>query len=200
MSGARWWVLAAFAVALLCAPAAATAAPAPEVAQLTTDPAPDAGFGNAVATAGDLVVVGDVVDEKVRVYRRAGGGWDGVDDEPVATIFRPDLPAGSGFGESVDVSDDGSLIVVGAPWFDEAPHTNLGRVFAFKRPASGWAGNPEPYTADPSSNQRNYFSDEPLSGFQLVYDRAWQGLQVLAAPDGSWLGFTSNRYWAPHHE
>lgn len=190
-------LLSAFVAALLCAPATALAAAAPEVAQLTTDPAPAPGFGGAVAAAGDLVVVGDKIAEKVFVYERPDGGWDGT-EEPIATLFRPDLPAGSRFGQSVDISADGSLIVVGAPETEGVAgvQTKKGRVYAFKRPLGGWSGNPEPYTADPSSpvDRINYFSDDLLSNaIPAFHDNAMQGLQVVAAPDGSWLGLLENR-------
>lgn len=193
-------VLCACAVALLCAPAAAVAATAPEAAQLTTDPAPAPGFGGAVATAGDLVVVGDKMAEKVFVYERPDGGWDG-DEAPVATLFRPDLPAGSRFGQSVDISADGSLIVVGAPETEglAGVQTRKGRVYAYKRPLGGWSGNPEPYTADPSSpaDRINYFSDDLLSSvIPAFYNNAMQGLEVVAAPDGSWLGLLENRTYS----
>lgn len=196
-STVRRGVLAAFAAALLCAPAAATAATAPEAAQLTTDPAPAPGFGGAVASAGDLVVVGDKIAERVFVYERPGGDWDGT-EEPIATLYRPDLPAGSRFGQSVDIAADGSLIVVGAPETEGlgGVQTRKGRVYAYKRPLGGWSGNPEPYTADPSSppERVNYFSDDLLSNaFPALYDNAMNGLRVVAAPDGSWLGLLENR-------
>jgi len=190
-------VLAASAVALLCAPATASAATAPEAARLTTDPAPAPGFGGAVASAGDIVVVGDKIAEKVFVYERPDGDWDG-DEEPLATLFRPDLPAGSRFGQSVDISADGSLIVVGAPETEGVAgvQTKKGRVYAYKRPPGGWSGNQEPYTADsaPPAERVNYFSDDLLSNaIPAFYDNAMNGLEVVAAPDGSWLGLLENR-------
>lgn len=201
----RCVVLSVFAAALLCAPATALAAAAPEVAQLSTDPAPAPGFGGAVASAGDLVVVGDKIAEKVFVYERPGGGWDGT-EEPIATIYRDDLPPGSRFGQSVDISADGSLIVVGAPETEGVAgvQENMGRVYAYKRPLGGWSGNPEPYTADPSppDSRRNYFSDDLLSGtIPEFYANAYQGLEVVAGPDGHWLGLLENRTFtsgAPH--
>lgn len=197
MSRFRRVVLAACAVAALCAPTAAFAATAPEAAQLTTDPAPAPGFGGAVATAGDTVVVGDKIAEKVFVYERPDGGWSG-DETPVAILFRPDLPAGSRFGQSVDVSADGSLIVVGAPETEGVPgvQEKKGRVYAYKRPLGGWSGNQEPYTADsaPPAERVNFFSDDHLSNaIPAVYDNAMNGLEVVAAPDGSWLGLLENR-------
>lgn len=181
----------AVAAVLLCAAAIASGAE-PESAKLATDPASGQGFGGAVASAGDLVVVADGVAEKVHVYERASGGWSGT-PAPIATILRPSgIAAGSRFGESVAISADGSLIVVGAPGADVESNPDIGRVYAYKRPVGGWSGNPDPYTklGHPVAN---YFHDGVLEDTPPASDNLQQGLRVLAAPDGSWLGFLS---WA----
>lgn len=80
-------------------------------------------FGNAVAVAADVVVVGALDEGAAYLYERSGDNW------PLAVrLSVPGLTADAWFGASVAI--DADTVAVGAWGGDE--------VFMFERAASGW--------------------------------------------------------------
>lgn len=100
--------------------------------------ASDAGFGTALATDDDLMLVGapgDNVDGmpgrgSVSAYRRIGDTW-----QFEARVVAPDGAAGDGFGTSVALS--AGLAIIGAPGRDVIS-ADRGRGYAFVRVGDAW--------------------------------------------------------------
>lgn len=95
--------------------------------------------GRAVAISGDgsTTVVGApyaLMDTGVvYVYTRGAGGWASSSAPAILSASAGGI--GDVFGTSVAVSQDGSVIVVGAP----SSNLSDGGVYIFNRPAGGWA-------------------------------------------------------------
>ncbi|VTR97992.1 FG-GAP-like repeat-containing protein [Tuwongella immobilis] len=112
-----------------------------QVADLAiTDSTPQVGsrLGNAVAIAadGNLLIVGafssDGASGNVRIYQRGFSGW-----ELRQTLTAPENAATSGFGTSLGLSADGSILAIGAPGSDRGGIVNAGQVFLFRRGGDG---------------------------------------------------------------
>jgi hypothetical protein len=118
--------------------------------------AADDQFGASVALAEpDGTIVAGSPGQKVGanagqgaayVFVKPGGGWTG---SPVqAQLTAPTGAAEDEFGKSVDISSDGSTVVVAAPSFHGGGHTSA--AWAFAMPAGGWGatiGAPEQLTS-----------------------------------------------------
>ncbi len=97
-------------------------------------------FGQDVAVAGNTMVVGarwkDVSatdDGAAYIYERTPAGW-----QQVAQLsITDDVENGSFFGETVDISADGTTVVVGALALN-APGTDSGAVYVFRKTDIGW--------------------------------------------------------------
>ncbi len=110
-------------------------------------PVADARFGAAVAldARGETLVVGAPSEGggAVYVYTRIGSAWS-----HAMTLTASNAGSGDKFGSSVAISDDGMIVVVGAPGEDSTPSglastsdeagTDSGAVYVFDR-AFGWA-------------------------------------------------------------
>jgi Bacterial Ig-like domain (group 3)/FG-GAP repeat len=100
----------------------------------------DTGYSVAVSADGSTMVVG-VPDAKsdqgeAYVYTRGSNGWQTANEPDVLSASNG--AANDRFGYSVSVSQDGSVIAVGAP--DAAGGgTDRGTVYVFDRPPGGWA-------------------------------------------------------------
>ncbi len=109
----------------------------PEIQQLTaSDGMPDDGFGNGVARADDVMVIGTLrhADDKAGkayVLRRTGASW--VEE---AILSSSESQYGDRFGASVDT--DGTRIVVGAYYEDTKRGFNAGAVYTFVNIAGVW--------------------------------------------------------------
>ena len=94
------------------------------------------GFGTALAMSADghTLVVGAPSTGNGAAYlftEPATGGWQNA--TPIAELTASDGASGDRFGQSVAVSDDGSTIVVGAPFHGSWK----GAVYVFTEPQSG---------------------------------------------------------------
>ena len=137
-----------------------------QLARLDSPNAANGGwFGFQVQVVGDLIFVsapreaiGTVSDAgRVYVFEKPAGGW--ADTSTVAATLTPSATsvpndAGNGlggarFGYGLAVSDDGSTLVAGAPYWQRVGDTGQemdvtgmdrdGAVFVFAKPATGWA-------------------------------------------------------------
>ena len=110
-------------------------------------------FGNAVALSsdGNTAVVGAYIDDEgananegsVTVFVRVAGLWT-----QQAFLTASDGEASDGFGISVDVSNDGNTLVVGAYLDNVGSYGNAGSVTIFTRTGSTWSQQAKVVAAD----------------------------------------------------
>lgn len=92
-------------------------------------------FGAVVTMSGDglRVAITDVTNYSVYIFRKSGSSW--VQETKFAD------PTGSGYsghGSSMAFNHDGSYLIVGAPYYDQAGLTKTGMVYAYKRSNYSW--------------------------------------------------------------
>ena len=147
----------------------AGATPATPVATFNNpSPAPDDGFGHAVAISGLQVVVGVPDDDAgavnagtVHVYDLANAQGTG----PLVTINNPSPVAGDAFGYAVAV--DGNRVVIGAHWVDSGSFFNSGRAFVYQ--VSGATATRVATFNNPSPGQGDSFGTSVgISGTRVV--------------------------------
>lgn len=128
---------------------------------------PRAGFGRAVAFAGDELLVGESQNEAasgfVYVYAKRGNTW-----EERAALKANDARAGDGFGASI--ARDGQRMLVGA----------RGAAYLFERSASGWQQVAK-LAATESTPADNFGSALALSGDLAVIGAPGQNNRTGAA-------------------
>lgn len=97
-----------------------------------------AGFGSAVAIAGDTLAIGSPADDisnrtdagSVHVFTRLRGTWDS------QTTLTPDGAAADLFGRAVSLSGD--TMIVGAAGDEAAADDRSGSAYVFERTDGGW--------------------------------------------------------------
>ncbi|GIW11956.1 MAG: hypothetical protein KatS3mg061_3013 [Dehalococcoidia bacterium] len=107
-------------------------------------------LGSAVAVSADgsTIVAGapqcgcSSESGAVYVFLRPNGGW-ATTATFAAKLTPPDGVASDQFGYTIALSEDGSTVVVGAPFNDEAAN-NGGAAYIFQRPAGGWSAPVSP--------------------------------------------------------
>ena len=177
-------VLAALAAALAVAPRAQAAYDEFFQAATLTNAngvAGDYGGGSvAVSADGSTMVVGvpgaSSNEGLAYVYTRGANGWQSA-NQP-AILAASNGVGGDQFGHSVAVSQDGSVIAVGA-LYTAAGGTQRGTVYVFNRPAGGWA-------AQTTLNQTTSASGS------ADYDRL--GSSVAVSPDGTYVAAGASGY------
>src|SRR5690606_36521038 len=120
--------------------------------------AAQAGFGGAVAIAGNDVLVGEANNQMrsglVYVYRRGQNGW-----AELAKVVASDQFDGDGFGAAIDV--DGSAMIVGAL----RQNDGKGTAYIFTRSAqSGAWTETAKLTADDAAEGDRFGAAVALSG------------------------------------
>ncbi len=176
--------LAALASASVIAPPAHAAADEFLQAATLTNASGAAGdyTGGSVAVSADgsTMVVGAPEAQSGQgvayVYRRGANGWQTA-NQP-AVLAASNGAAGDGFGSSVAVSQDGSVIAVGAPSAGGGG-SNRGQVYVFNRPATGWA---------PQTTLNQITSASGPADF----DRLGHG--VALSPDGTYMAAGATGY------
>jgi Bacterial Ig-like domain (group 3)/FG-GAP repeat len=177
-------VLAAIAAALAVAPGAQAAVDSFFQAATLTNAngvAGDyAGGSVAVSADGSTMVVGvpgaSSNEGLAYVYTRGANGWQSA-NQP-AVLAASNGAGGDQFGHSVAVSQDGSVVAVGA-LYATAGGTQRGTVYVFNRPAGGWA-------AQTTLNQTTSASGS------ADYDRL--GASVAVSPDGTYVAAGASGY------
>jgi hypothetical protein len=141
--------------------------------------------GNSVAISADgsTMVVGvsgaNSLQGKAYVYTRGSNGWQTA-NEP-AVLSASDGASNDAFGYSVSVSQDGSVIAVGAPYANGSGD-EYGQVYIFNRPNGGWTAQSSQTETTKAAGAANF-------------DRL--GTAVALSPDGTYLaagvpGFSSS--------
>lgn len=117
------------------------------------------GYSVAISADGNVIVVGARTDPtdagqttagSVYVHLRKTTGdlmWNTFGDAQLVQSFT--TSAGHVLGTSVDVSNTGKVIVVGAPGFDDTGQSNVGAVFVYIEPTGGWTSGADNGTGDP---------------------------------------------------
>ena len=115
--------------------------------QLLTDPSPGGGdnFGQAVAIAGDVAVVGSWLDDNGQSNRGSALVFRDLNatEDPWAFEARLlPLPenADDQFGRAVAISEDGGSVVVGAVGYDDGNQVNVGAAWLFIDDGAFWQG------------------------------------------------------------
>jgi hypothetical protein len=125
-------------------------------------------FGQAVATSGDTVVVGDPNDDTnganagaIYVFVKTEAGW--VDE---AKLYASDPAPGDEFGDAVSISGD--TIVVGVKRHRHPPHESLsGGIYIFERNGGLWSSALERFGSD-VFNADSFGAAVALSGDTLA--------------------------------
>ena len=134
----------------------------------------------AVSADGSTMVVGvpgaSSNEGLAYVYTRGANGWQTA-NQP-AVLAASGGAAGDQFGHSVAVSQDGSVVAVGA-YFAAAGGTERGTIYVFNRPVGGWA-------AQTTLNQTTSASGP------ADYDRL--GSSVAVSPDGTYVASGASGY------
>lgn len=131
------------------------------------------GYSVAVSADGSTMVVG-VPDAnngqgEAYVYTRGSNGWQTANEPDVLTAS--DGAEDDHFGQSVSVSQDGSVIAVGAPYANGGGD-QYGQVYAFDRPGGGWTAQSTQTQTTKAAGSANF-------------DRL--GWAVALSPDGTYL-------------
>ena len=160
-------------------------------------------FGNRVAVSGDgsTVVAGSYWENPggvsnggaAYVFTRPSGGWSTSATEAKLTLASP--AEGDEFGYSVAVSADGSTIVVGARRVDAGGVRDLGAVYVFTKPATGWVDTSASVELTPSPRVRDdkfgFVVSVSANGDTIVVGTestsADSGAYVFTRPSGGWV-------------
>jgi uncharacterized repeat protein (TIGR01451 family) len=114
---------------------------------LPSDAAENDWFGGRVAISGDagVLVVGAAGDDdngdhsgSVYVFVEPEGGWSGIVTQS-AKLLPSDAAESDWFGDSVAISGDAGVVVVGT-WGDDDNGANSGSTYVFVEPEGGWSG------------------------------------------------------------
>jgi hypothetical protein len=119
-------------------------------------------FGISVAISGDTVVVGAYEEEEVGnnstgsayVFVKPASGWMSTNE--TAKLTASDAENWDFFGKSVAI--DGDTIAISAFGDDEGGNYNVGSVYIFEKPPTGW----ETTTQDAKLTASDAFSDDNL--------------------------------------
>ena len=198
-------VVAAVAACVWIASGGAGSASSSEYAshKLTPPNTQPARFGNAVALAGDVLVVGSAsYDEDsstpdtgiVYVYTKPSGGWSEL-GEP-AELTADDAATGDAFGYSVAISDDGNTIVVGAQTKYSGAKWDVGAAYVFTKPNNGWADSSDSaqLTASDGALGDKFGTSVSVSGDTVVVGAPYKtgysanegAAYVFTKPQGGW--------------
>ena len=157
-------------------------------------------FGSSVAISGNTLVVGEAGAEDsgsnqqgaAYVFTNSGSAWT-----QAAALTASDGTAYGSFGFAVSIS--GNTVAVGAPYATIDGNENVGAVYVFTEPASGWANMTQTAKLTPSDASAN-LDDElgysvSISGNTLLAGAGWPDYGASAAyeftePASGWANMT----------
>ncbi len=142
-------------------------------------------FGWAVAVSENVVAVSTPhagVGGAVFIFEKPQGGWK--DMLPTAELS---IPAnGDGFGDSLAISNDGSVVAAGAPG------GSITAVYVFVEPAGGWIDSTSSNAGLSSPNGHQVGISVAMSGNTIIAGDAGlsnpQAAFVFNKPAGGWSG------------
>ena len=122
------------------------------------------GDGNTIVAGAASDDSGGLTNNGTAYVYLKGSAWSGASQTPVAVLSPSDPGHNHQFGYSVDISDDGDTIVVGAP-FHLNGGTNRGAAYVFMK-GSSWANMTQSckITASDTADNDEYGSDCAISG------------------------------------
>ncbi|MCH8902446.1 MAG: T9SS type A sorting domain-containing protein [Bacteroidetes bacterium] len=154
-------------------------------------------FGNSVyvsANGNTMVVGANLADStsglnnagEAYVFERNAGGSNNWGE--VARLIPSSPGAADFFGEAVAVSEDGSTIVVGAPFEDSTGNcsgtcSNSGAAYVYQRPSGGWAS-----VTSPISENAKLTASTAITGNNFGFRVSISGNTIAVASFG---GFTT---------
>ena len=80
----------------------------------------------------------------VAIYFKPSLGWAN-SGSPNATLVAPDPTQGAAFGNSVDLSPNGSAATIGAPVQTVGSNLEQGEAYLYLKPAAGWKNSKHAY-------------------------------------------------------
>jgi len=140
------------------------------------------GFGNTVAIAGDMVLVGEPSNQAnpgyVYVYRQVAGEW-----VEYATMNAPEPTEGDGYGTAIAVGDEIVLI--------SATNADGGAVYAHVRGDDGLWYSAATISADAASAGDRFGSAIAYDGNRLIVGApgssdGWGDVYIFEMADGAW--------------
>jgi hypothetical protein len=159
------------------------------------------GFGNAIATDGDDVLVGatgcsgngDFTSGAAYLFVKPAGGW--TDMSQTAQLEETDPLPCDDYASSVAIQ--GNTAVVGRSGGGLTPPVAPGAIYVFTKPASGWVTMGETAKLSSSTNYLDsYLGDSvALSGNTILaplslFSQATNGVYIFTEPAGGWVNAT----------
>jgi hypothetical protein len=148
---------------------------------LASDGSTNDSFGIRTAIDGDVAAVAAPYDDNIRgavyIFRRTGGTWN-----QEAKLVGSNTNDGSAFGNNISLTDNGSVIAIGA--FQHTNHNPdgppaAGAVFVFRRVGSSWIEEQiigPPFPPEEIQPNMRFGTSVVLSGNLLVIGAAWWNL------------------------
>lgn len=144
-------------------------------------------FGNAVAIEGDIIVVaarysvinGNDKQGAVYIFEKPAGGWNGTINE-IAKLTASDGVGNDEFG--MDVAISGDTIVVSAQLDDNEAGQDMGALYVFTKPATGWTS---------STENAKLILNETGNNFRFGKSVAIDGDTIVG---GSWLAMVNGEH------
>lgn len=154
-----------------------------------TTPRTKAGFGYAVAIAGNTIAVGapgvssgtNNRQGEVFTFTKPAGGWSRA-HHPTGQLFPSDRTSGDLFGAAI--AGSGNTFVVGAPTHVVGQHRQQGAAYVFARPAGGWKRH--------TVQRAELTASDGLADTLLGYSVAISGNNVVAGAPFVRVGSTVN--------
>ena len=148
-----------------------------------TDAAAGDNFGSSAAISddGNTVLLGAVgyasYSGKAYVFKNSGGTWN------QAAVLTDADPDGSMFGDSIAISDDGTLVVIATPSDDTTGHVSI-----FTESGGSWSPAASP--ADTDSNDYSFgtsvgLSDDKSTMFIGAYNETHAGKEYVFINSGA---------------
>jgi len=140
------------------------------------------GYSIGINSSGDIVAIGATQSSNggtgyVKIYQNNSGTWEQIGDKIIGDN------ADDGFGKSISINDDGSIIAIGAPWNDNIANSS-GLVKIFQNNADTWEQIGE--TLYGNLYMDNYGNSVSLSGNGTIL-----AIGVPSHDGGTGFGYTA---------
>jgi hypothetical protein len=156
-------------------------------------------FGVSVAVSSDgstALISAEGRSESAYIFENTDGNWS-----QSAKLFPNDQSSGTGFGTSVTISDNGSIVLIGAPSDDNSNGDRAGSTYVFENTGNSWSqqakltvnagdsyelfGSSVAVSGDSSTTLIGAPQTRPASGDENYVQNA-SSVYVFENTDGSW--------------